>query len=78
MMTVPPEAVTESSCRLVTDGPYAETREQLAGYLIVDAESLEEAISVAAAHPVSLTGTIEIRPVTTVRARDEGLAPRVE
>lgn len=55
-----------SGRRVVTDGPFAETREQLAGYLIVDAESLEEAIRIAEAHPVAETGTIEIRPVAPI------------
>ncbi|RYG44657.1 YciI family protein [bacterium] len=49
--------------RLVTDGPFAETREQLAGYLIFSADSLEEAHDVAAQHPVAEYGTVEVRPV---------------
>jgi hypothetical protein len=51
---------------LVTDGPFAETREQLAGYLMVDAENLDEAIAVAVQHPVARFGTVEIRPVKSV------------
>lgn len=49
--------------RLVTDGPFAETREQLAGYMLVRAENLDEAIRIAAQHPVADVGTIEVRPV---------------
>lgn len=49
--------------RLVTDGPFAETREQLAGYLLIEAKDLDEAISIAVQHPVAETGTVEIRPI---------------
>jgi hypothetical protein len=49
--------------RLVTDGPFAETREQLGGYMIVDAKDLDEAIAIAARVPLARTSTIEIRPV---------------
>ncbi|CAN5706983.1 hypothetical protein BH11ARM2_BH11ARM2_07260 [soil metagenome] len=49
--------------RLVTDGPFAETREQLAGYMLVKAENLDEAIRIAEQHPVAGYGTIEVRPV---------------
>lgn len=48
--------------RLVTDGPFAETREQLAGFMVVEAQDLDEAIAIAAQHPVAQMGTIEIRP----------------
>jgi hypothetical protein len=50
--------------RLVTDGPFAETREQLGGYSLIDAQDLDEAISIAARFlgPSSIA-TIEIRPV---------------
>src|SRR5207245_6563225 len=48
---------------LVTDGPFAETREQLGGYYLIDAKNLDEAISIAARIPVARVGTIEIRPV---------------
>jgi hypothetical protein len=46
----------------VKDGPFAETREQLAGYLLIKAHDLDEAISIANQHPVAKTGTVEIRP----------------
>ena len=49
--------------RLVTDGPFAETREQLGGYYLIDVRDLDEAIGIAARIPVARRGTIEIRPV---------------
>jgi hypothetical protein len=49
--------------RLVTDGPFAETREQLGGYYLVDAKNLDEAIGIAAKIPGARLGTVEIRPV---------------
>lgn len=49
--------------RVVTDGPFAETREQLGGYYIVDAANLDEAIAVAERIPSARLGTIEIRPI---------------
>jgi len=48
---------------LVTDGPFAEAREQLAGYIMVKVDSVEEALSIAAEHPVVNYGTVEVRPV---------------
>ena len=48
---------------LVTDGPFAETREQLGGYFLIDAKDLDEAISIAARLPAARCGTVEIRPV---------------
>lgn len=50
--------------RLVTDGPFAETKEQLGGFCLIDAEDLDEAIGIAARHPVAHAGTVEIRPVS--------------
>ena len=49
--------------RLVTDGPFAETREQLGGYYLVDAKDLDEALGIAARIPVACRGTVEVRPV---------------
>ena len=49
--------------RLVTDGPFAETREQLGGYFLVDAKDLNEAIAIAARIPAARWGTVEVRPV---------------
>jgi hypothetical protein len=47
----------------VTDGPFAETKEQLAGFYLIDARDLDEAIQVASKIPPAREGTIEIRPV---------------
>jgi hypothetical protein len=52
--------------RLVTDGPFAETREQLGGFYLVEVEDLDEAIRVAERIPVARVGTIEIRPVQEI------------
>ena len=49
--------------RLLTDGPFAETREQLGGYFLIDAEDLDEAIGIAARIPAARKGTVEIRPI---------------
>jgi hypothetical protein len=49
--------------RLVTDGPFAETREQLGGYFLVEAEDLDGAIAIAARIPGARKGTVEVRPV---------------
>jgi hypothetical protein len=49
--------------RAVTDGPFAETREHLGGYFIVDANDLDDAIEIAARIPGAKKGTVEIRPV---------------
>jgi hypothetical protein len=57
--------------RLVTDGPFAETREQLGGYFLIDAKDLEEAIGIAARIPGARIGTVEIRPVTEVAGLPE-------
>jgi hypothetical protein len=52
-----------SGKRLITDGPFAETREQLGGYFMVEARNLDEAIEIAARIPGAQKGTVEIRPV---------------
>lgn len=52
--------------RLVTDGPFAETREQLGGYFLIEAGNLDEAIEIAARLPGARLGTVEIRPVLEV------------
>lgn len=52
--------------KLVTDGPFAETREQLGGYYLIDAGDLDEAIGIAEKVPVANVGTIEIRPVLEI------------
>ena len=48
---------------LTTDGPFAETREQLAGYYLVEAKDLDTALSIAARIPGAATGSVEVRPV---------------
>ena len=47
----------------MSDGPFAETREQLAGYYLIEADDLDAAIACAARIPVAQTGTVEVRPV---------------
>lgn len=49
--------------RLVTDGPFAETREQLGGYFLIEAADREEAIGIAERIPGARVGTVEVRPV---------------
>jgi hypothetical protein len=57
---------TRDGKRLVTDGPFAETREQLGGYFLIEANDLDEAIGIASRVPASRWGTVEIRPVIEV------------
>jgi len=52
--------------RLVTDGPFAETREQLGGFFLIDARDLDEALAIAARLPMAQWGTIEVRPVVEI------------
>ena len=52
--------------RLITDGPFAETREQLGGYFLVDAADLDEAIAIASRIPGAKRGTVEIRPIVEI------------
>jgi hypothetical protein len=49
--------------QLVTDGPFAETHEQLGGYFLIEAKNLDEAIAVARKIPMGRTGAVEVRPV---------------
>jgi hypothetical protein len=51
---------------LTTDGPFAETKEQLGGYYVLDCEDLDEALSWAARIPSATLGSIEVRPVATM------------
>ena len=62
-LDLPRTAKTLRGDGLVMDGPYAETKEQIGGYLLVDCESLDEAIDIAAQVPVAATGSVEIRPL---------------
>jgi hypothetical protein len=50
---------------LISDGPFAETKEQIAGFDIIDCQDLDEAIEVASKHPVAKFGSIEVRPFWT-------------
>src|SRR3569833_2562913 len=52
--------------RFVTDGPFAETREQLGGYFLIEAQDLDEANAVAARIPMARKGTVEVRPVIDI------------
>jgi hypothetical protein len=54
--------------RVLTDGPFAETREQLGGYYLVEARDLDEAISLAEKVPSARFGTIEVRPLVEMPA----------
>jgi hypothetical protein len=51
---------------VVTDGPFAETREQLGGYFLIDAKDINEAIGIAAKIPAGRWGTVEIRPIMEI------------
>jgi hypothetical protein len=55
--------------RQVTDGPFAETREQLGGYFLIDAANLDEAIDIAGRIPGARKGTVEVRPVLELEGR---------
>jgi hypothetical protein len=61
----------------VTDGPFAETKEQLAGFYLVDAKDLNEAIQIAGKIPPARIGSIEVRPVRTLDAARGAAAARV-
>jgi len=71
--TSPLQPVATATCvkvrdskRVVTDGPFAETREQLGGYFMVEARNLDEAIDIAGRIPSARKGTVEIRPVVEI------------
>ena len=63
----PPSTATSDRVRhgkrLLTDGPFAETREHLGGYMLIDVADLDEALAIAARIPLARTSTVEIRPV---------------
>ena len=48
---------------IVTDGPFAETKEAVGGFDLIECDSLDEAVEIAAGHPVAQSGTIEVRPL---------------
>jgi len=64
---LPPDAATTVRVRQgrisTTDGPYAETKEQLGGYFVIEARDLNEAIQVAAKMPGARIGCVEVRPI---------------
>jgi hypothetical protein len=72
------EAKTATSVRvrngqtLVTDGPFAETKEEFGGFYLIEAADLDEAIKWAAKIPGAIRGTIEVRPVVDFPAPEEG------
>jgi hypothetical protein len=57
--------------RQVIDGPFAETREQLGGYFVIEAKDLDEAISIAARIPAAQFGTVEVRPILQIAGLPE-------
>jgi hypothetical protein len=57
--------------RLVTDGPFAETREQLGGYFLVEARDLDEALAIAERIPGAKVGTVEVRPLVELTGMPE-------
>jgi hypothetical protein len=63
-----------SSELMVSDGPFAETKEQVAGYDVIDCADLDEAIEIASKHPTAWWGTIEVRPIADGHHGDAGLA----
>ena len=70
LASAPLHSVTTATCvrlrdgkRHITDGPFAETKEQLGGYYIIDVDNLDEAIAIASSLPPASKGTVEIRPV---------------
>ena len=60
--------------RMATDGPFAETREQLGGFFLVEAKDLDEAMDIAARIPAGRWGTVEIRPVVEVAGLPEQIS----
>jgi hypothetical protein len=63
----PPSSATSVRVRegktLLTDGPFAETREHLGGFMLIDVKDLDEALEIAARGPVARVGVVEVRPV---------------
>jgi hypothetical protein len=57
---------TRDGKRLITDGPFAETREQLGGYFLIEADNLDQAIQIAGEIPAGKWGTVEIRPILEI------------
>jgi hypothetical protein len=65
--------------RIVTDGPFAETREQIGGYFLIDAQNIEEAIDIAGRIPGARIGTVEVRPVRELQGlpADQGARGKI-
>ena len=65
----PPDEATTVRVResevLLTDGPFAETKEQIGGFVLIDCADLDEAVEIASKHPAAGYGTIELRPLFT-------------
>lgn len=59
----------------VTDGPFAESKEQLAGFYLIEARDLNEAIQVAAQIPPARVGSVEVRPIRPIRETARGVQP---
>jgi hypothetical protein len=59
----------------VTDGPFAETKEQLAGFYLIEARDREEAVRLAARIPPARVGSIEVRPIRPIREMAKAPAP---
>ena len=59
----PPQSAATLKCGAVQDGPYADTKEQLGGFFLVEADSLEDAMKMASRAPTASTGAVEVRPV---------------
>jgi hypothetical protein len=57
---------------VTTDGPFAETKEQLGGFYMIDAKDLDEAIAIAARIPSARVGSIEVRPIVVREAAANG------
>lgn len=68
----------EQGRRVVTDGPFAETREQLGGFFLIEANDLDEAMEIASKIPARRWGTVEIRPVLEIPGLEENVSRGVE
>lgn len=62
----------------ITDGPFAETKEQLAGFYLIEAKDLDEAAALAAKIPPARVGSIEVRPIRPIRETVKGLKQAYE
>jgi hypothetical protein len=62
LRSVSDATTVRESGALITDGPFAETKDQIAGYDVIDCADLDEAIEIASKHPMAAFGAIEVRP----------------